>query len=291
MRIAVQTLSIRLQSVRFDNRLSRTSLVHPAQLTLLLALHRRLLLWTCPSECDYTCQQIITAQRIESGQPVVQFYGKWPFVRFLGMQEPFSVLFSLGNLAAHVYGLRTQVRPRIPAAFTMRPFYEFLAKLGMVTWTFSAIFHTRDFQITEQLDYFAAGASVLYGMYYAAVRLFRWDRPTETARRALRRWTALCLGLYICHVGYLKLWRWDYTYNMLACVLCGVVQNILWCSLAWVRYRQTRQPWALWPVVVVFWVLGAMSLELFDFPPLWAAIDAHSLWHLGTIPPAVLFYQ
>jgi hypothetical protein len=28
---------------------------------------------------------------------------------------------------------------------------------------------------------------------------------------------------------------------------------------------------------------AAMSLELFDFPPYYRVIDAHSLWHLATI--------
>ncbi|KAH6853864.1 Per1-like-domain-containing protein [Chaetomium sp. MPI-CAGE-AT-0009] len=256
-----------------------------------IPLHRRLLLWTCPAECDYTCQQIVTATRVASTppQPVVQFHGKWPFRRLLGMQEPLSVLFSLGNLAAHYYGLHRQVLPRIPAAYTMRPFYVFLARLGMVTWFFSAVFHTRDFRLTERLDYFAAGASVLYGMYYAAVRVWRLDRPGNA--RGLRAWTGFCAVLYACHVAYLGLWRWDYTYNTLACVVCGVVQNLLWSWFSWTRYRQTGKAWAVWPGVVVMWVLVAMSMELFDFPPLWESVDAHSLWHLGTIAPAVLFYH
>ena len=37
----------------------------------------------------------------------------------------------------------------------------------------SMIFHTRDFNFTEKLDYFAAGASVLYGLYYTPIRVFR----------------------------------------------------------------------------------------------------------------------
>jgi hypothetical protein len=207
------------------------------------------------------------------------------------MQEPASVLFSLGNLAAHWHGLYHRVLPRIPASYTMRPFYVALAKLGMVTWLLSAVFHTRDFAVTEQLDYFAAGASVLYGMYYAVVRIWRLDRATPAARRGLRVWTAVCAGLYVGHVGYLKLWRWDYTYNTLACVVCGVVQNVLWSWFSWTRYASTGKAWAAWPGMVVAWVIMAMSLELFDFPPLWGAIDAHSLWHLGTIAPAVLWYK
>ncbi|KAA8567290.1 hypothetical protein EYC84_010324 [Monilinia fructicola] len=66
-----------------------------------IPLLHRLLFWTCPAECDYTCQHIITNARVESGQPIVQFHGKWPFYRFLGMQEPFSVFFSLLNFLAH----------------------------------------------------------------------------------------------------------------------------------------------------------------------------------------------
>ena len=36
----------------------------------------------------------------------VKYYGKWPFQRVLGMQEVFSVVFSLANLAAHAHNLR-----------------------------------------------------------------------------------------------------------------------------------------------------------------------------------------
>ncbi|KAL2023227.1 hypothetical protein VTK56DRAFT_3350 [Thermocarpiscus australiensis] len=256
-----------------------------------IPLHRRLLLWTCPAECDYTCQHIITARRRAAvpPQPVVQFHGKWPFRRFLGMQEPLSVLFSLGNLAAHYHGLHRRVLPHIPAGYPLRRFYVALARVSMAAWALSAAFHTRDFPLTEQLDYFAAGASVLYGMYYTVVRIFRLDRPA--AAGTLRAWTVVCGALYLAHVAYLKLWRWDYTYNMAANVACGAVQNVLWSWFSWRRYRQSGRAWAAWPGMVVAWVLAAMSLELFDFPPIWGSVDAHSLWHLGTIAPAVLWYN
>ena len=39
----------------------------------------------------------------------------------------------------------------------------------MACWIFSSIFHTRDFVLTERLDYFGAGASVLYGLYFAPI--------------------------------------------------------------------------------------------------------------------------
>ncbi len=207
------------------------------------------------------------------------------------MQEPFSVLFSLGNLAAHYDGLHSKILPHIPASYPLRPYYVALANIGIATWTASAVFHTRDFPATEQLDYFAAAASVLYGMYYTPVRIFRLDVATPRRRSVLRAWTGTCVVLYLCHVAYLKLWRWDYTYNMAANVACGIVQNLLWSWFSYDKYRRSRRTWAVWPGIVVAWILVAMSLELLDFPPLWGAIDAHSLWHLGTIAPTLLWYR
>ncbi|KAK4220083.1 Per1-like-domain-containing protein [Rhypophila decipiens] len=258
-----------------------------------IPLHHQLLLWTCPQECDYTCQHIITARRQSANPPLptVQFHGKWPFHRFLGIQEPFSVLFSLGNFLAHYDGLYNKILPNMPASYSLRPYYVMLAYVGMITWFFSMLFHTRDFVATEQLDYFAAGASVLYGMYYTPIRVFRLDRNTPRRRSVLRAWTTLCVALYIAHVAYLKLWDWDYGYNMAANVACGLVQNVLWSWFSYDRYRKNRRMWAVWPGLVVAWVLCAMSLELLDFPPLWGCVDAHSLWHFGTIAPAVLWYK
>ncbi|KAI3343131.1 Per1-like-domain-containing protein [Ustulina deusta] len=255
-----------------------------------IPLYHRLLLWTCAQECDYTCQHITTARRLEAGQPITQFHGKWPFVRVLGVQEPFSVVFSLGNLLAHQTGL-ARLRERVPPSYPMRRYYEVFAYFGMASWFFSSVFHTRDFAATEQLDYFAAGASVLYGMYYALVRVARLDLPTPRRRSILRLWTLFCCALYVAHVSYLKLWRWDYTYNMAANLVVGMVHNLLWSYFSWKRWRETGQAWAIWPSMLVAWIMLVMSLELLDFPPLWGALDAHSLWHLGTIAPAVLWYN
>ncbi|KZZ95959.1 Mn2+ homeostasis protein Per1 [Moelleriella libera RCEF 2490] len=206
------------------------------------------------------------------------------------MQEPFSVLFSLGNLWAHYDGL-AKIRARIPRGYSLRPFYVMLAHVGITSWTFSAIFHTRDFQTTEELDYFAAGASVLYGMYYTPIRIFRLDRPSPRRRSVLRAWTLLCVLLYIGHVAYLKGVRWDYTYNMAANVVAGIIQNVMWTWFSITSYQKSKSLWSIVPGAVVAWVMVAMSMELFDFPPWLGCIDAHSLWHLLTIGPTVLMYN
>ncbi|KAH6659953.1 PER1 protein [Truncatella angustata] len=255
-----------------------------------IPLHHRLLFWTCPQECDYTCQHIVTSRRVARNEPVTQFHGKWPFIRVLGMQEPFSVLFSLGNMVAHQNGL-AKLRASIPANYPLRPYYCLFAYFGIATWIFSSIFHVRDFVATEQLDYFAAGAGVMYGMYYTPIIVFRLDKPTPRRRSMLRLWTVLCCTLYACHVIYLKAWKWDYTYNMTANVVVGLTQNSLWTYFSFRKYRQTHKLWAIWPGCIVAWLMMVMSLELFDFAPLWGALDAHSLWHLGTIVPTIVWYN
>lgn len=223
--------------------------------------------------------------------PVVQFHGKWPFHRFLGVQEPFSVAFSFFNLLAHRHGL-LKVREQIPTGYSLRRYYILFSYFGMTSWLCSIVFHTRDFDLTEKLDYFAAGASVLYGLFFTLVRIFRLDRETPPIKQTLLRvWTLICLLLYVGHIMYLTIWRWDYTYNMTANVVVGVVQNTFWTWFSVKKYRSLKKPWAAWPGLIVAWVVIAMSLELLDFTPINGMIDAHSLWHLGTVAPTFWWYK
>ncbi|GME63566.1 hypothetical protein GTA08_BOTSDO05544 [Neofusicoccum parvum] len=258
------------------------------------ALQHRLLLWDCPSECDYTCQHVVTDKRLARDppyrSPVLQFHGKWPFYRFLGMQEPFSVLFSLFNYLAHSWGM-SAIRERIPATYPLRKYYILFGYFGLNSWLWSMVFHTRDFGFTEKMDYFGAGASVMYGLYYTPIRLWRLDNPANPSLQSVRRaWTVLCLALYAAHVAYLSLWAWDYTYNMAANVAVGIVHNLMWSWFSIDRYRRLKRTWAAWPGLIVAWIIMAMSLELLDFPPWRGMIDAHSLWHLGTVLPTIGWY-
>lgn len=252
------------------------------------------MLWTCPAECDYTCQHVITDKRVARDppmiHPVVQFHGKWPFYRFMGMQEPFSVLFSLMNFLAHRNGM-DRIREYIPGRYSLRPYYLTYGYFGLVAWIFSMMFHTRDFNITEKLDYFGAGAFVMYGLFYTPVRVFRLDKDDPVKQSILRAWTVLCVLLYTAHISYLTFWTWDYTYNMAANVAAGIVQNLLWSYFSIMRYRKLQKSWAAWPGLIVAWIILAMSLELFDFPPWGGMIDAHSLWHLGTVGPTIWWYR
>ncbi|KAL9135867.1 MAG: hypothetical protein Q9175_002931 [Cornicularia normoerica] len=260
-----------------------------------LPLHLRLVFWTCPSNCDYVCQHIITDRRVSRDppmlNPVLQYHGKWPFFRFLGMQEPCSVLFSFFNFLAHRKGL-AKIRDRIPSDYPLQIYYIVFSYVSMASWVFSMMFHTRDFDITEKLDYFAAGASVLYGLYYAPIRIFRLDEVEPAIKPTLLKlWTVVCAALYTAHVSYLTFWHWDYVYNMAANVAVGVVHNILWSGFSYKTYQELKKPWAAWPGMIVAWIIMAMSLELLDFAPLGGMVDAHSLWHLGTVIPTIWWYN
>eukprot|EP00976_Prorocentrum_cordatum_P076036 1182133-Prorocentrum_minimum.AAC.2 len=60
--------------------------------------------WSCEDDCKYHCMHLQEEHRGIQGLPPAKYYGKWPFVRAFGHQEFCSSLFSLFNLAAHLYG-------------------------------------------------------------------------------------------------------------------------------------------------------------------------------------------
>ncbi len=98
--------------------------------------------WTCADDCKYTCMHLITAGAIQHGEEIYQYYGKWPFWRFAGMQEPASVAFSLLNLFFHARGVQ-KVWCSIPRDHPMRWYYIAFAIFSINAWIWSSVFHTR----------------------------------------------------------------------------------------------------------------------------------------------------
>jgi hypothetical protein len=85
-------------------------------------------------------------------------------------------------------------------------------------------------------------------------------------------WIVLCASLYIAHVTYLSsMSRFDYGFNMAACIIIGSLQTNFWliCSIKqYTRWGNTeRRPFAWMVGVSVLLVTLAMCLEVFDFPP------------------------
>ncbi|KAJ7494395.1 Per1-like protein [Mycena galericulata] len=299
----------------FENCLTRcgNSRCGPAH-SVSLSIPLRLTRWTCEDDCKYTCMNEITTRNIKLGDPVHQYYGKWPFWRLAGMQEPASVAFSLLNFWTHVRGL-AKVRRDIPDSHPMKMYYIVWSFTGLNAWIWSAVFHTRDNSITEKLDYFSAALTILYALYYTVVRLFHLYPTPRRTRLTLSNphplpisspthnaWSLLCIFVYLGHVSYLMLLpRFDYTYNIVFNMVIGLSHNALWlmyslpASLSIIRRfpgrpKSYRPSFVTNAAVFVALTTAATALELFDFPPILRVIDAHSLWHLATAPIAVLWY-
>ncbi|KAH9171436.1 Per1-like protein [Lactarius sanguifluus] len=263
------------------------------------SLALRLTLWTCTDDCKYLCMHTLT--------DMAQYYGKWPFWRYAGMQEPAAVAFSLANLLMHVLGadwLRHGVHPTHP----MRPYYLTWAYLSVNAWIWSAVFHTRDTPLTEKLDYFSAALAILYALHMTVVRIFHLYTGTRAfpghpnRRPLLHAWRALATITYAAHIAYLSLApRFDYTYNTIFNVALGLMHNALWLSFAWpgrapfsrfaMMPRNYRPAYTGTAALAVALTTAATALELLDFPPLGRVLDAHALWHLATVPLAVMWYD
>ncbi|KAI5957729.1 hypothetical protein KGF57_002995 [Candida theae] len=293
-----------------------------------LPWHLRLLGWTCESNCDYQCTRVITNERKKHEEEIYQFHGKWPFLRVCGVQELMSVLMSLGNLIVNYrYGFR-KICPIItdkslPYSLRKQYLHTFVVVIiTMLAWTASAIFHTRDYPVTEHLDYYLAGATILSTFHALGSREFSLHKRENQ----IYQWafSTLCISAYVYHVQ--RLYRdWSYTYNMRANLTLGVFQNIFYCLIVFKLYsryyyleqstKQTNQNhlkyidfkrillpsfysasaklYALYPLLLCTIVVLGSLLEIFDFPPIcYDLVDAHSLWHLVTIiPPYMGWYD
>jgi hypothetical protein len=157
-------------------------------------------------------------------------------------------------------------------------------RIGVFLWFWSTLFHARDFSWTEKGDYFSAVGYLLYLLFLALIRIFNiWKK---------RHWWTIIsvLGIYFLgHCTYLTYWPFDYGYNMAAGVIIGMSTNLLWV-LWWLKVRKIR-PYAYKQPLIGLLITLAMSLELFDFPPIWGILDEHALWHLSTIPIIRLHYS
>ncbi|GAB1296774.1 Post-GPI attachment to proteins factor 3 [Apodemus speciosus] len=74
--------------------------------------------WTCRDDCKYECMWFTVGLYIQEGHRVPQFHGKWPFSRFLFIQEPASAVASLLNGLASLVML-CRYRSSVPASSPM----------------------------------------------------------------------------------------------------------------------------------------------------------------------------
>lgn len=214
-----------------------------------LAFGLKCLLWDCELNCDYQCQDVINFLRKKNSEELYQFHGKWFFIRYFNIQEPASCIFSIFNFVSHYLGygiLQNQIirlrklnlvnnLPHVNDVINLLENYQIMALITMGAWTFSTIFHLRDLDVTEKLDYFFAGATVLSGLYVVALRLTKIYTLTKRGvRKALYLRIVLFL-VFFAHVIRLLI-DWDYTYNMTVNVIWAIIQYGLWFTFSIFTY-------------------------------------------------------
>lgn len=247
--------------------------------------------WDCQSDCRYQCMLVREEERQKLGHEPVKYHGKWPFKRVYGFQEPVSVAFSALNLAVHFHGWLSffiLMYYKLPVRPDKRTYYEYTSLwhvyglLSMNSWFWSSVFHSRDVDFTEKLDYSSAVALLGFSLILAVLRAF--NVRDEAARVMV---AAPLIAFVTTHILYLNFYKLDYGLNMKVCVAMGIGQLLLWAVWAGVTWHPSR--WKLW--VVVVGGAAAMLLEIYDFPPYLGYVDAHALWHATTIPLTYLWWS
>jgi post-GPI attachment to proteins factor 3 len=226
--------------------------------------------------CRTWCAVNITLVRQRHQLPPFQYNGRWAFYPLFGIQEPASSLFCLGNLAAHLWA---RWRGHVRGAH-----WRWFWFVSCVAWICAAVFHARDTHLTELLDY-GTSALVLWSFSFATGVFVLPTKHTTTAMLF-----AATLAGYAAHVAAFLHPRIDYGPNMIACVGLSLFAMGLW--VGWLVFGKPQHKGSGRDLHLFLLCTAALSLlEIFDFPPFFLALDAHALWHAGTIVTTVLLWR
>ncbi|CAM8948865.1 unnamed protein product [Rhodiola kirilowii] len=247
--------------------------------------------WDCLSDCRYHCMIDRETERGLVGGAPIKYHGKWPFTRVFGVQEPVSVAFSVLNLAMHFHGWLSFIILlwyKLPQKLDKTTYYEYTtlwhiyALLSMNSWIWSSVFHSRDVELTEKLDYSSTVALLGFSLLLSIIRSL--NIRIEAARVMI---AAPLLAFVGAHISYINFYHMNYGWNMKVCVTMAVLQLLIWAVWAGVSNHPSK--WKLWTVIIGGGL--AMLLEIYDFPPYKGYLDAHALWHATTVPLTCMWWS
>ncbi|XP_047135911.1 post-GPI attachment to proteins factor 3 isoform X1 [Hydra vulgaris] len=237
--------------------------------------------WELNRECQYNCMMIITKAKEKNKMPIYQYFGKWPFYRFMGLQEPAAVIFSVMNCFAHIHCWFIY-KGSVKKSFEFYKITQINNLVNIFAWVCAAIFHAKDTILTERLDYFGASLIMSFSILLSVARF-------SGIHHKLTYTSGLVLLLILFYHTYtMNFIEFDYSHNMRVMIILGLVNISFW--MVWCFKHSYR--YYVWKCVLT--MVGTFlfaSLELWDFPPIFYTFDAHSLWHLSTVPLTYLWYR
>eukprot|EP00392_Amoebophrya_sp_AT5.2_P012256 g12354.t1 len=146
--------------------------------------------FSAQEECFYHCSMDNLNRRRSMGEPIVQYRGKWGFRRLFGLQEFFSVLFSVLNAMLHPYHCCRSTRLAVAQLLfrRSRAYHHVLVALyaffSTLSWLASAVFHARDVELTMLADYLVVqwlgGVALTAGLMYHVVDHWELQEPKDS---------------------------------------------------------------------------------------------------------------
>ncbi|NXI24877.1 PGAP3 factor, partial [Sterrhoptilus dennistouni] len=218
--------------------------------------------WTCRDECKYECMWLTVRLYQQGGHRVPQFHGKGHTGRCWAVLGTTGLYWGPLDFAGEGAGLCW-------------------ASLGITGAPGRTLGHTGRALGHVGRTLGCTGRTLTMPLPHRTLGL---QRPA-----LISIFRAFLLLFLAGHISYLSLVRFDYGYNLVANAAAGML-TVAW----WLRWclRQGRRLPHVWKCAAAVLLLQALALlELLDFPPLLWVLDAHALWHIGTIPLNVLFYS
>ncbi len=255
--------------------------------------------WTCPEVCYYDCMMDITALDIKNNALVKKYHGHWPFIRFFGLEQPASVLFSLANTIPHVIHIFSRNENKRIYYF-MSPWLSLVPFISLNAWLCSAYFHSKITTFSSLIDYVSALLLISYSLWLALRRIMGVYANAKLVTTLFVLYSALILN----RIKLMIQNKISFDSHMTLAILLSCTHIIIW--ILWVIYQYyhshkndnnnsnssnnlTRK--RIYIIICCqVWFVAASMLEIFDFPPFFGIFDAHSLWHFATPLLGSLWY-
>lgn len=237
--------------------------------------------WTCEDYCKFYCIDKVSSQRVLKGQKSLKYFGHWAFQRVLGLEESMSSLFSALNAVPHFYYGFINVQWQKKGSDRLSLLLAIYPIFGLLAWIGSTFYHAYKTSMSSLVDYSFALMFLSLGLLLALVKLVG---PVSQLSLQILFVSLTGMQLFRMIGGYVS-----YDEHMLICISISIMSVLIWAY--WSVFQSTVRQLSYYCLLCQIWFLLASLLEILDFPPLWGHFDAHSLWHLATIPLGFFWYK